>query len=34
MNDIDIWNELEGMDKRTKEYKEKMKEYIKLYIEN
>lgn len=33
MNDIDWYNGLEEMDKRTKEYKEEFKEYCKKYIE-
>ena len=33
MNDVDEWNELENMDKRTKEYKTQFKEYIKKYVE-
>ena len=33
MNDIDLWNDLEEMDKRTKEYKKQFKEYCSKYIE-
>ena len=33
MNDIDLWNDLEQMDKRTKEYKQQFKEYVNKYIE-
>lgn len=34
MNDIQEWEELENMDKRTKEYKTKFKEYCFKYIDN
>ena len=33
MNDIDLWNDLEQMDKRTKEYKQQFKKYVNKYIE-
>lgn len=33
MNDIDLWNDLENMDKRTKEYKILFKDYCGKYIE-
>ena len=33
-NDIDNWNDLELMDKRTKEYRNKLDEYIKKYIDS
>jgi len=32
-NDIDLWNDLEEMDKRTKEYKKQFEKYRKKYIE-
>jgi hypothetical protein len=34
MNDTDKWKELEKMDHRTKEYKNQLKEYCKLYVED
>ena len=34
MNDIDMWNDLESMDKRTKEYKQEFENYCNLYINN
>jgi hypothetical protein len=32
-NDLDLWNDLEELDQRTKEYKQKLKEYSLKYIE-
>ncbi len=32
MNDVDWWNDLEKMDKRTKVYKQEFKAFCKCYI--
>lgn len=32
-NDIDMWEDLEQMDKRTKEYAEAIKDFTEKYIE-